>query len=156
MPVSLLNHIRRAKSASECQNAELKRLTFLRLHLPDAIFSNARSASLLRDTRPASLEHNVKIMWVHPDLMEGQQWTNVTNRKSTGKAKALPCNIVCASSREAETDVPSLTDSEEETIVLDTESNAPLITGIRSSQSCLKKYNKMMANPPKPTPEPTK
>ena len=28
-----------------------------------------------------------EIMWVHPDLMEGQQWTTVTNRKSKGKAK---------------------------------------------------------------------
>ena len=31
-----------------------------------------------------------------------------------GKVKASPCNVVCASSQEAETDVPSLTDSEEE------------------------------------------
>jgi len=54
-------------------------------------------------------------MWVHPDLMDGQQWTTVTSRKSRGKAKASPCNMVCASSREAETDVTSLIDSEEET-----------------------------------------
>ena len=53
MPTSLLNHIRRAKSASEYQNAELKRLAFLRLHLPDTMFSNARSVPLLRDMRPA-------------------------------------------------------------------------------------------------------
>ena len=59
-----------------------------------------------------------EVMWVHPDLMDGQQWTTVTSRKSKGKAKATSCNVVCASSREAETDVPSLTDSEEETIVL--------------------------------------
>ena len=57
-------------------------------------------------------------MWVHPDLVDGQQWTTVTNRKSKGKAKATSCNVVCASSRGAETNVPSLTDSEEETIVL--------------------------------------
>ena len=57
-------------------------------------------------------------MWVHPDLVDGQQWTTVTSRKSKGKTKATSCNVVCASSREAETDVPSLTDSEEETIVL--------------------------------------
>jgi len=56
-------------------------------------------------------------MWVYPDLVEGQQWTIVTNRKSRGKAKALPYNVVCASSREAETDVASVTDSED-TIVL--------------------------------------
>ena len=56
MSASLLNCIRRAKSVSGYQNAELKRLAFLRFHLPDAIFSNARSASLLIDTRLASLQ----------------------------------------------------------------------------------------------------
>ena len=64
-----------------------------------------------------------EIMWVHPDLVDGQQWTTVTNRKSKGKAKATSCNVVCASSREAETDVPSLTNSEEEKIALATEPN---------------------------------
>ena len=59
-----------------------------------------------------------EIMWVHHDLVDGQQWTTVTNRKSKGKAKASSCNVVCAFSREVETDVPSLTDSEEKTIVL--------------------------------------
>ena len=97
-----------------------------------------------------------KIMWVHPDLMEGQQWTTVTSMKSKGKVKVSPCNVVCASSREAETDVPSLTDSEEETIVLATKPNAPLMAGTRSGQLYLKKYNEMMANPPKPTQESTK
>jgi len=56
-----------------------------------------------------------------------------------GKAKASLFNIACASSREAETDVPLLTDSEEETIVLATEPNAPLMAGTRSGQSYLKK-----------------
>ena len=57
-------------------------------------------------------------MWVHSDLVEGEQWTTVTNRKSKGKVKASPCNVVCASSQEAKTDIPYLTDSEEETSVL--------------------------------------
>ena len=57
---------------------------------------------------------------------------------------------------EAETDIPSLTDSEEETIILVAESNAPFMTGTRSGQLYLKKYDKMMANPPKPTSELTK
>ena len=96
-----------------------------------------------------------EIMWVHSDLIEGQQWTTVTNRKSKGKTKASPCNVVCASSREAEIDVPSLTDSEE-TIVLVAELNALLVAETRSGQSFLKKYDELAANPPKPTPEPTK
>jgi len=95
-------------------------------------------------------------MWVHPDLVKGQQWTDVTNRKSKGKAKAYPCNVVYASSREAETDVPLLTDSEEETIILATELNAPHIVETRLGQSYLKIYDKMVANSPKPTPELTK
>jgi len=95
-------------------------------------------------------------MWVHPDLVEGQQWTTVTNRKSRGKSKASPYNVVCVSSRKAETGVPSLTDSKEETIILAAEPNAPLVAGTRSGQSYLKKYDKMVKNLPKPTPEPTK
>ena len=51
-----------------------------------------------------------EIMWVHLDLVESQQWTTVTYRKSKGKAKASSCNVVCASFQKAETDVPSLTD----------------------------------------------
>jgi len=67
-------------------------------------------------------------MWVHSDLVEGQQWTTITNRKSKGKVKASSCNVVCASSWEAETDVLLLTDSEEGTIVLAAELNKPIVT----------------------------
>jgi len=95
-------------------------------------------------------------MWVHPNHVESQQWTTATNRKSKGKTKASPCNVACASSREAEIDVPPLTDSKEETIVLAAEPNAPLVVGTCLSQSYLKKYDKMVANLPKPTLEPTK
>jgi len=62
MLASLLNHIRRAKSAYGYQNTELKRLAFLRLHLTDAMFSKARFASLLIDTRPVSLQQNAKLI----------------------------------------------------------------------------------------------
>ena len=64
--------------------------------------------------------------------------------------------MACASSRESETDVPSLTDLEEETIILTAESNALLVAETRSGQSYLKKYDEMVASPPKPTTEPTK
>ena len=96
-----------------------------------------------------------EIMWVHPDLVDEQEWTTVTNRKFKGKAKASSCNVVCASSREAETDVPSLTDSEEETIVLATEPNQ-LVAETRSGQSYLKKYGEMAVTPPGPAAEPAK
>jgi len=60
-----------------------------------------------------------------------------------------------ASSQEVETDVPSLTDSEEETIVLATEPNQ-LVAKTRSGQSYLKKYDEMAVTPPRPAAEPTK
>ena len=57
-------------------------------------------------------------MWVHPDIIECQEWITVTNIKFKGKAKACSCNVVCANSREAEMDVTFLTDSEEEKMIL--------------------------------------
>ena len=92
-------------------------------------------------------------MWVHPDLVDGQRWTTITNRKSKGKAKDSSCNVVCASSREAKTNVPSLTDSEEKTIVLAAELNEPLVVETRSGQSYLNKYDEIVVSPAKPIPE---
>jgi len=62
MPASLLNCFRRAKSVSRYQNTELKRLTFLRLHLTDIMFSKAKSASPLIDTRHTSLQQNTGLI----------------------------------------------------------------------------------------------
>jgi len=53
--MSILDCIRRAKSASGYQNAELKRLAFRRPYLTVA-------TSFLRDTRPASLCQNARLM----------------------------------------------------------------------------------------------
>jgi len=64
--------------------------------------------------------------------------------------------MVCASSRETETDVPSLTDSGVDTIVLAVELNARLVAETHSGQSYLNKYDELVANPPRPTLEPTK
>ena len=64
--------------------------------------------------------------------------------------------MVCPSSQEAKIDVPLLTDSEEETIVLAAELNELLVAETHSGQSYLKKYEELAANPPKPSPEPTK
>jgi len=33
-------------------------------------------------------------MLVHPDIVESQQWTTVTKRKSKGKAKASSSNVM--------------------------------------------------------------
>ena len=57
-PASLLSYVSRAKSVFGDQNSKLKRLAFLRLHLSNAMFSSARSVTLLRDTRLVSLKQN--------------------------------------------------------------------------------------------------
>ena len=67
---SILNYIRRAKSASGYQNAELKRLAFRRPYLIDAM-------SLLRDTRPVSMSareaHEVHISQLSLGKCDNQQ-----------------------------------------------------------------------------------
>jgi len=78
-------------------------------------------------------------MWVHPDLIEIQQWTIVTDKKSKGKRKASSCNVVYASSRETETNVASITDKEEEEIVLTTKQSTFSLAGTRTDQQYLKK-----------------
>ena len=60
--VSSESYQTREVCVSGYQNAELKKLALLRLHLPDAMFSNAMSAFLLIDTRPASLQQNVGLI----------------------------------------------------------------------------------------------
>jgi len=77
------------------------------------------------------------IMWVHSDLIQIQQWTIVTNRKSKGKAKSFSCKVVCSSSREAETYVASL--------ILTSEQSASLVAGTHFGQQYLKKYNETTA-----------
>ena len=57
-PASLLSYVRGAKSAFGELNAKLKRLVFLKLHFPNAMFSSARSVPLLRETRPVSPQSN--------------------------------------------------------------------------------------------------
>jgi len=48
-------------------------------------------------------------IWVHPDIVESQQWMTVTSRKSKGKAKASSSNVVSVSTRETDEDVAFLT-----------------------------------------------
>jgi len=70
-------------------------------------------------------------------------------QKSKDKAKTS-CNVVCASSREAESDVASLTDLEEESIVLAAEQGAQLVAETRFDQQYLKKYDEAAAISSKP------
>jgi len=51
---------------------------------------------------------------VHSDIVESQQRTTITNRKSKGKAKTFSSNVVGISTKETKKDDASLTSSEEE------------------------------------------
>ena len=77
---------------------------------------------------------HVEIMWIHPDIIESQQWTSVANKKSKGKAKPSSCNLVSVSSREIEEGVVSLTDSEEEESALAVDQNAPPMSKTQSGK----------------------
>jgi len=62
---------------------------------------------------------------VHPDIVESQQWTTVTNRKFKGKAKVSSSNVMCISTRKTEEDVASLTSSGEEKSAFAADTGAP-------------------------------
>jgi len=55
---------------------------------------------------------------------------------------------MCASWREAEIGVASLTNSEEEKIILAKEQNTPHVAGTQSGQQYLKKYDEVVPSSP--------
>ena len=64
--------------------------------------------------------------------------------------------MMCAFSRETETGVASLIDSEEDEIVLAARTKCPPVAGTRSGQQYLKKYDETVPSSSKPTKEPAK
>jgi len=64
-------------------------------------------------------------MWVYPDIVESQQWTIATSRKSKRMAKASSSNAVSISTRETEDNVTSLTSSGDEETALVADTGAP-------------------------------
>src|SRR5204862_4554138 len=70
-------------------------------------------------------------MWIHPDLLdEVIPSTTVSRRKFRGKTKQA--NVIIASTIEPDSDVNSLTDSEEEEEVLAASVAGPLAAATRS------------------------
>src|SRR4051812_11183516 len=70
-------------------------------------------------------------MWIHPDLLdEVIPWTTVFRKKSRGKTKQA--NVIIASTIEPDSDVNSLSDSEEEEEVLAASVAGPLAAATRS------------------------
>src|SRR4051812_34044045 len=79
-------------------------------------------------------------MWIHPDLLdEVTPWTNVSCKKSKGKTKQA--NVIISSTIEPDSDVNSLTDSEEEEEVLEASVAGPLAAVTRSGQPYLRNYD---------------
>ena len=75
-----------------------------------------------------------KTMWVHPNIVESQQWATITSRKSRGKAKASSRNMVSISTREIEKDFAFLTSSGDEESALVANTNAPPTSKTRSGK----------------------
>ena len=65
-----------------------------------------------------------EIMWAHSDIIESQQWTTITRKKSKGKAKAFSSNAVGISTRETEEDIVFLTSLGEEESALAADTGA--------------------------------
>ena len=63
--------------------------------------------------------------------------------------------MICASSREAETDIAFIIDSEERKIVLTTKQSAPPVAGSRLGQQYLKMYDEAKTSSSKPIKETT-
>src|SRR3954467_2401469 len=79
-------------------------------------------------------------MWIHPDLLdEFTPWTPVSRKKSRGKTKQA--NVIIASAIEPDSDVHSLTDSEEEEEVLAASVAGPLAAATRLGQPYLRNYD---------------
>lgn len=58
-------------------------------------------------------------MWVYLDLIKDEsQWTIVSNRKSKGKARVKPCNVVSISLKEEDSDLAPLANIEVENNIL--------------------------------------
>src|SRR5438045_1278158 len=79
-------------------------------------------------------------MWIHPDLLdEVSPWTTVSRKKSRGKTTQV--NVIIASTIEPDSDVDSLSDSEEEGEVLAAGVAGPLPAATRLGQPYLKNYD---------------
>src|SRR5436190_913211 len=84
--------------------------------------------------------HGGGTMWIHPDLLdEVTPWTKVSRKKSRGKTKQA--NVIIASTIEPDSDVNSLTDSEEEGEVLAASVAGSLAAATRSGQPYLRNYD---------------
>src|SRR3954470_19995452 len=93
------------------------------------------------------------IMWIHPDLLdEVTPWTTVSHKESRGKTKQA--NVIIASTIEPDSNVNSLTESEEEGEVLAASVATPLAAATRSGQPYLRNYDDAPVQQPEPSQQP--
>src|SRR4051812_12859665 len=103
---------------------------------------------LVRTTIPGG-----RIMWILPDLLdEVTPCTTASRKKSRGKTKQA--NVIIASTIEPDSDVNSLTDSEDEKEVLAASVATPLAAATRSGQPYLRNYDDAPAQQLEPSQEP--
>ena len=93
------------------------------------------------------------IMWVHPDLIESQQWMIVTNKKSKGKARVSSTNMVSVFIRETKEGITSLISSGEEESAFAADVGAPSMSKIQSGKQYLKQYSEPIASSSHPVEE---
>src|SRR3954469_12636453 len=92
-------------------------------------------------------------MWIHPYLLdEVFPWIMVSRKKSRGKTKQA--NVIIASSIEPDSDVNSLTDSEDEEEVLAASVAGPLAAATRLGQPYLRNYDDTPVQQLEPSQEP--
>ena len=87
-------------------------------------------------------------MWVHPDLLDDQQWTRVSGKKKRHKAKAS--NMISPSLNEDDAHLTPLTDSEEEKSALAAEQGANPGASTRLGKTYLKRYDQTAEEVEKP------
>src|SRR3954470_3531524 len=92
-------------------------------------------------------------MWLHPDLLdEVIPCTAASHKKSKGKPKQA--NVIIASTIEPDSDVNSLTDSEEEEEVLAVSIAGPLAAATCSGQPYMRNYDDAPVQQLEPSQEP--
>jgi len=77
-------------------------------------------------------------MWVHPDLVQDEQWAS-KKLKSKGKS----CNVISILQDDGSLTSASLSDSEGEKHACTTQVDVPQPTGTQSEKSYLKQYERV-------------
>src|SRR5256886_1080738 len=127
--------INNMKNTEICVNITVYPIHAVEMRIINSDPHRQQKKGLIRTTLPGG-----GAMWIHPDLLdEVTPWTTISCKKSRGKTKQA--NVIIASSIEPDSDVNSLTDSEDEEEVLAASVARPLAAATRSGQPYLRNYD---------------